>query len=388
MPFEGSPASGLRYLALRMLGGFAAGLTFASPASAETDWSASYTGEWATIFSGGLQRGDAYLDQLELSASWDDAAENGWRGYLSGLYNNGGSISAKVGDSHVLSNIETLRAVRVFEAWVEWQHAPDRGVRVGLYDLNSEFDALETGALFLNSTFGIGLDIAQSGVTGPSIFPLTSLGVRGRWRFDEAWRVQAVVLDGVPGDPDSLRRNAIDWNSREGLLSVVELEHRRDDIRTLIGHWRYSAAFDRLDLVVNPLAKSPARGNEGMYVAIESPVWKSADGESQVDIALRAGWASAAFNDFDRTWQATIVWRPPFRVGLETTFGVGLAWARPSQRVAADIADESLIELTSQIRLTERWAIQPSLQFVRHPGATRAIADGSVVLVRSTWQLR
>lgn len=360
----------------------------AMPVFGETEWAASYTGEWAQILSGGLQRDDAYLDQLEISASWEDSSQSGWRAYVSGLYNNGGSITAKVGDNHVLSNIETLRAARLFEAWVEWEHAPDRSLRVGLYDLNSEFDALETGALFLNSTFGIGLDVAQSGTTGPSIFPLTSVGVRGRWRLDAAWQLQAAVLDAVPGDPNSLRRNAIEWDASEGVLTVVELEHRVREVRALIGHWRYSAAFERIDLAVKPLAKSPARGNDGVYVAIESPVWREASGESRVDIALRAGWASAAFNDFDRTLQATVVWQPPFRVGLETTLGIGLAWARPSQRVGVDVANESLIELTSQIRVAERWSIQPSLQFVRHPGATRNVEDARVFLLRTTWELQ
>lgn len=53
-------------------------------------------------------------------------------------------------------------------------------MRIGLYDLNSEFDALDDAGLFINSAFGVGTDIGLTGVNGPSIFPVTSLAVRAR----------------------------------------------------------------------------------------------------------------------------------------------------------------------------------------------------------------
>ena len=52
---------------------------------------------------------------------------------------------------------------------------------VGLYDLNSEFDANGTAGFFINSSFGIGAELGASGLNGPSIFPVTSLGTRLRW---------------------------------------------------------------------------------------------------------------------------------------------------------------------------------------------------------------
>jgi porin len=56
-------------------------------------------------------------------------------------------------------------------------------VKIGLYDLNSEFDVIEAAALFLNPSHGIGPDFAQSGRNGPSIFPVTSLAIRGEYRL-------------------------------------------------------------------------------------------------------------------------------------------------------------------------------------------------------------
>ena len=75
----------------------------------------------------------------------------------------------------------------------------------GLYDLNSEFYRLQS-ALFLNSSFGIGPEFAQSGVEGPSIFPDTSVGMRIAFKPAEGLVVRIAALDGVPVDrPDGSR---------------------------------------------------------------------------------------------------------------------------------------------------------------------------------------
>src|SRR3546814_14116465 len=91
-------------------------------------------------------------------------------------YNNGRSISDLAGDVQAVSNIETgVRALRLYEAWIDQKIGDAASVRIGLYDLNSEFDALDTAGFFVSSTHGIGTDFAQSGRNGPPLFPATSL---------------------------------------------------------------------------------------------------------------------------------------------------------------------------------------------------------------------
>ena len=69
--------------------------------------------------------------------------------------------------------------MKLYEAWFEQTLFDDRlSFKAGLYDLNTEFDVVETAGLFINSSHGIGPDFSQSGVNGPSIFPTTSLGIR------------------------------------------------------------------------------------------------------------------------------------------------------------------------------------------------------------------
>jgi porin len=145
--------------------------------------SAVYTADIRGNVDGGIARGARYLDDVDLQVAFDGDKLAGWHGaraFVYALYDNGVHLSPTlVGDIQSVSNIETdVRAVRLFEAWIEQDVGKVGSVKAGLYNLNSEFDTTQSGGLFLISSHGIGPDFAQSGRNGPSIFPVTSLAVR------------------------------------------------------------------------------------------------------------------------------------------------------------------------------------------------------------------
>ena len=96
--------------------------------------------------------------------------------FFYGLYNNNKTLSdTLIGDMQTVSNIDTTTATRLYEAWYEQAFGDGKSsLKVGLYDLNSEFDAIDTAGLFLLSSHGIGPDYSQTGLNGPSIFPVTT----------------------------------------------------------------------------------------------------------------------------------------------------------------------------------------------------------------------
>src|SRR3989441_591410 len=97
-----------------------------------------------------------------------------------------------------VSNLEAPTKVRLEEAWLQQNLLDNRlSWLVGRYDLNTEFYRLQSGALFINSSFGIGPEFAHSGVAGPSTFPNTAVGTRVDFKPSPnvVWR--AAVLDGV-----------------------------------------------------------------------------------------------------------------------------------------------------------------------------------------------
>ena len=130
-----------------------------------------------------MDEGTAYLDDLDAQLSLDLDQLVGWGGaqaFIYGLYSNGNSISELVGDFNGVSNIETgVEAIRLVEAWVDQTFAEGKGsLRVGLYDLASEFDASEVRALFFNAGHGSGTDFSQTGQNGPTMWPVTSFAAR------------------------------------------------------------------------------------------------------------------------------------------------------------------------------------------------------------------
>ena len=396
----------LRAAALSLVPVATEGLVVAEDVGADADadrpsWDieAYYAGDLWQNLDGGIERGGAYLDSLDVIVTWDGERAVGVKGLSAQalvLWNNGGSINSKVGDSFGVSNIETVEALRLFEAWVQYapQH-PERSLRLGLYDLNIEFDATDTGGVFLNSTFGMGIDFAQSGEAGPSAFPLTSLAVRGQWRFDERWRVQGVLADGVPGDPERPERTSVKLSSDDGLLGVVEIEHNEGGRRWVLGHWRYSARFDELAATLPDGSPRRSRGNEGSYAFVETPLTGPLAAGREASAVLRVGRADPRFNSFRDSLQLALAWQGGLLGREGEVFGVAVAHARHGEEARAAGAsageplrrDETVFEITWKFPVAPRLTLQPDLQYIVHPGSVPGRRDALVAGVRFDWRL-
>jgi porin len=340
--------------------------TLAGSALAESpyDFGVTYTGEWWRNQDGGLDTGTRYLDNLDVTLSIDAERAFGLSGvefFLYGLYNNGQTFGGELtGDMHGVSNIETgVQAARLYEAWADWRFGVDRrqSLRFGLYDLNSEFDSIESGSLFINSAHGIGSELADSGQNGPSIFPVTSLALR--WRADfERWSVLAAALDGVPGDPAHPKRTAIRFDKGDGALLIAEVQRRGERIRkAAIGVWHYTAEFpdvEAVDVNGDPVMRS---GNSGVYGLIDVRLLGDvATPDRQLTGFLRIGVADDDVSPIERYIGAGFTWR-----------GVGLAYAHV-HAIAPVRGNEDNLELTWRIPVTGWLTLQPDIQYIINPG--------------------
>ncbi|WP_084691091.1 carbohydrate porin [Sphingomonas sp. SRS2] len=336
----------------------------------------TYTGEVIGVAAGGVRRGTRYLDNLDIVLEADLVAVAGWRGamlHVYGLYNNGTSVSDLAGDAQAASNIETGdRALRLYEAWIDQKLGSHASVKVGRYDLNSEFDALETSGLFLGSAHGIGTDISQTGLSGPSIFPKTSLAARLEVRPADGWAVRAAILDGVANridfPPSALRK--------DGALLIGEAELPVLGGRMLIGHWHYTARFDAHD-------GRRERGNGGVYLRGEAPIASGPAGT--LAGFFRLGTANGRLNMFDRFASAGMKltgWldgRDEDELGL----AVATAFTARDYRLAQGSGKaETAIELTYRAPIAPWLSVQPNVQYVRNPSADPTIADALVLGLR------
>lgn len=335
----------------------------------------AYTGE---VLAGQGARGVDYLDNLDVMVS---ARSGDTRLFAYALYNNGAEFSGpRYPRGLVASNIETgVEAVRLYEAWID--QTLDGGklsLRAGLYDLNSEFDALDAARLFVNPAHGIGTDFSQSGANGPSIFPVTSLALRLQYKASASTIVRLAVLDGVPGDPAHPQRTAIRLGSGDGALLAGELEQEAGDWRLIAGYWRFTAPSRDLLDSARAGAEILRRGAQGAYLRGEGRIAGSRKGRG-IDAFFRLGWADGRFHEVERFASAGLRWREPIKGRGQDQAGVAVVWSGSSSRAreALTLGGETIarndwaFEATYALALTEWLTVQPSLQWFINPAYER-----------------
>lgn len=327
----------------------------------------AYTGEALAGQGGG--RID-YVDNLDLTLAWQGGDT---QVFVYGLYNNGRDFSgARYPRGWVASEIETgVKAARLYEAWVDQSLAGGSlSVRAGLYDLNSEFDALDAASLFINPAHGIGTDISQSGRNGPSIFPFTSLAVRVQARLDDRTSLRLAVLDGVPGNPLAPKRTAIKLGNGDGALLASEVERLAGKWRLIAGYWRYTAQQDVLD----GTAGEVRLGAQGAYLRGEGRLHGS-DCGPRLDGFFRVGWADQRFHEVTKFGSAGLRWRGLLqgRPNDEAGLAIAASFSGKRARRAALALGEPIargdlaFEATYALALTEWLTIQPDLQYFINP---------------------
>lgn len=367
-PFAGSPTPS-----------FPTGLTFRGTVKSDL----------LTSANGGLQRGVRTITQADLFAELDGdelAGLTGARMAVQFMANSGGGLNAFTGELQVASNIEAYRTMRLYQCWVQ-QELPDLGLSLlaGLFDLNSEFYVTESSGLFLNSSFGIGADLAQTGRNGPSIFPSTSLAFRVRFELPETGSLSAAVFDGAPGAHDDGERFGIDVDGEEGYLLITELSIAAGDGGRIGGGlWRYTAPFDDMCAVDEPVAR---QDNNGAYLLADLSLVPGAADDDVLHLFLRAGAANGHLNAVMRHLGTGFVYELG---GGDLLDGYALAVAEvggdylflQSADGIPTASAESVHELTMSRRITDWLTVQGDAQYIVRPSARRDIGHAFVGIAR------
>lgn len=279
----------------------------------------------------------------------------------SGFYANGHSLSADIiGDAQVASSLEggdRFSKLATASIDVSSKHT---SYLVGLYDVNSEFDVLESATLFINSAHGIGSEIALSGQNGPSIYPFYSLALRGQWTFENSV-IRAAVMDGVPGSSSSNNAPKPEVNSQEGYFSILEYEYTTESSKLLIGAWQYSKSQRIMSDSASDMEAQGRfeSGNYGAYVRHETAL-----GDDDTLGFVRLGYANSEFNQFDLFTGIGITQTGLFNRRPNDIAGLAVAYVKHSQR-----SYEASVEATYQFTINKACFIQPNMQFIANPGA-------------------
>lgn len=335
---------------------------------------------WSNL-DGGVRSGGAVMSKLQLLATvhGDAAGLTGFKAHLQAFLVNGTSLSDKVGDLQTVSNLEAPDAARLFEAWVEQEIGrEDHGggsLRAGLLDLNAEFDSIDDAGLFLNASHGIGPDLSSSGLNGPSIYPVSSLAVRGEWAPSPALALRVAAFEGVPGDPGRPRTFVVvRLRSADGALLIGQADLKpAKGWQLSLGAWKYTAAFDQIG------APGRRRQGPGVYGFLEAPLpggeWNG---------WIRAGRADSSVQAISGYLGAGIAGPVPIRSREDDQLGFAVARAiigAPARRLGLPAA-ETTLEAAWQAQISKRLYLQPDVQYVIHPASRPNLPNAFVVGLR------
>ena len=378
----------------------------------------SYTGELVQDAVGGSRRGLAFAGAagveltllLQRLVGWDGA-----RVFVFALDTHGGAPSYLVGDVQGVSNLEAPPTTRVEEAWLQQNLLNNRlSWLVGRYDLNTEFYRLQSAGTFLNSSFGIGPEFAQSGHGGPSIFPNPALGTRVDFKpsANVAWR--AAVLDGRPVDRPGGGIQSFGRGDGALLVGEVALLARPDTVgeprqrrfrigrgparpyagKLALGAWYYTARFpDLVDTVAN--GRSLQRhGSGGAYLIGDLALWSPREGRGPLTAFVQLGLGDGRVNQIAGYLGGGFTFTTPFPSRAGDALGLAVAAARNGsqyERALASVgipaAGETTVELTYVAQLASWLTVQPDLQYVIHPGGRQTTRNALVAGLRIAGQL-
>lgn len=355
----------------------------------------TYTLDLLGNVAGGLSRGFGTSDLLEVSAAYDGGVQGG--DGLSGLitleHTFGSTMSAKrVGASQDVSSTEASPAMtRLFEAWVQLKTLNQKaGVKVGLIDLNSTFDVQQTAALFLNASYGLGPEIGDTGVNGPSSYPTTALAVTGFYKPSVGWTAQLGIFDATAGDP--AHRSAFVAVKLNGALVIGQLERRFGDAARLeAGAWTYTSTFPSLTQFQLDGSPRQVRGNAGVYGLVEGRLLSRGGQGTGLSAWVRLGLANGDINPVQSAISAGFVYTGPMFGRAQDEAGVALTRAgfgRGAQAAASNegrsVSGAETVAEATYAYVWNKWiSLQPDLQYVMRPGADRHVPNALVVGLRT-----
>lgn len=351
--------------------------------------------------NGGLQSGTRYAGLTEATVNVDldrllglPSAQVFVRAF--GTY--GLDPGALTGSLNAPSNLATaVPTFTLFEAWVEKRFFGDTlGVRLGLYAADTEFDVKETAGVFMNGGFGTGVDLSESGLNGPCIFPVSCLGVRVKYAAPSGWYLQAAALDGVAGDPDRPWGTHVAVGGGDGWLFLGEAGLVRDAdsgrfLHAAVGGWYYTRGFD--DLLYLNANGDPMRrtGSWGVYALVEGELYREpGQGAQGLSGFLRAGAGDPQVNAISYSVSGGLAYTGllPGRDEDIAAFGVSAGLAGNSfiaaQRQAGVLipTSEIALEWAYRIKIVPWMSLLLDAQYIINPGVDPAVPNAFVAGLR------
>lgn len=389
------------------------------------DFELFYFGSLPSNVDGGIRTGTDYQGALLATMTLDSEKLAGYEGgtfYASGVWLDGqeGFSDRHIGDLNKPNLVDFSNQLRLWELWYSQKMFDDKvTLKAGLMSVDRDFIVPEyynsLGSInFLNQTFfypTLAFNLYQipgfpnANHSLPST-PYGALGVLVRIEPTDGWYVQAALYEGNPDD--SYHGTDFSLDGDEGALIYAETGFRWGDTQGLpgsvkVGGFYHTDEFTDVNEGISVvfaegigLPATPAKdhsGNFGGYLLAEQYLWLE---EGRDDPAMQGGLGffrvSAAPKDRNLTQfgiDGGFVFKGLIPGRDWDTLGLGLSYLQISNDIGDSVAEingtygtdfklpdyEGVIELSYKAQLTAWWTLQPSVQWVLHPGGQTNFVD-------------
>lgn len=392
------------------------------------DFEFFYIGSLPSNLSGGLETGTEYQGALLSTLGLRSEELLGYHGgnlYLSTIWLNGSEnfSNEHIGDLNKVNLTDFTNMYRLWEFWYSQKLLSDKlTIKAGIMSVDRDFIVPEyynslASINFLNQTFfyptlAFNLYDIPGFPTGRHSLPSTPYGAAGLFaRFAPSDRsyVQAAVYDGNPDDSEHGAN--VRLSGDEGALFYAESGVRWDvrastaDLPGSLkagGFYHTDEFYDVYEgasfAIANAVGASPAAphkvsGNYGGYLLAEQYLWLES-GKS--DPAMQGGLAffrlAAAPEDRNLTEfgvDGGLVFKGLVADRDWDTLSFGMSYLKISDDIRDAVRDantaygtifklpdyEGLLELSYKAQMTAWWTVQPSVQWVIHPGGYTDLAN-------------
>ncbi|RQH01170.1 carbohydrate porin [Paraburkholderia dinghuensis] len=373
------------------------------------------TSELYGNFTGGISKGASYNGATQFGLSVDTNKAFGLQGgtfFVDALQIHGhGITAARLNSLQAVSGVEAEASTRLWELWYQQAFGDKFDVKIGQQSLDQEFIVSEYASTFANATFGWPVLAATALPAGGPAYPLSSLGVRLRFKPNDSTTILGGVFDGNPapgnGDPQQLNASGTQFNLHNGAMMIGEVQYTINQPPAngsgaaqpgglpgtyKLGFWYNNNRFADQHFDTNGISLAshasngvPAThdGNFSIYAVADQMVWRpSADSPQSLGVFTRVMGAPGDRNLIDFNMNAGVVLKAPFKGRDNDSVGLAVSYANISSSVSAldrDVGSfttpgypvrtaETVIEATYQCQVTPWWLLQGELQYILHPG--------------------
>jgi porin len=356
-------------------------------------------------FTGGVRRGAIYNGVAQLSLSVDTNKAfglNGGQFFVDALQIQGYGISGQNLDVLQTANgFEADPGTRLWELWYQQSFGDKFDVKVGQQSVDNEFWISQYGALFANAMFGWPAAPSYDMAGGGPDYPLSSLGVRLRYKPTQSLTVLGGIFDGNPapgvGDPYRINSSGTSFQLHNGALMLGELQYSINAAPAAgsssaqpsglpgtykLGFWYNTGRFPAPQFGTGLAFANPTTysGDYGIYAIADQMVWRSSANTAQsLGVYAMVTGAPSNRNLIDFEANAGLVLKAPFKGRDNDSVGVSVGYVDISPGVvfasnagsttpgSSVPTGETIIEATYLYQIAPWWQVQADVQYFVHP---------------------